>query len=370
MFRPLALLCCLLAVPVRGQAVFATGLDEPHGIVQLADGRVLVAEFGVADRVSAFGADGTRLGTFAEGLDDPTGIAQLADGRVLVTEFNDGRVQAFTSDGAPLGPFVAEFNPGSNGLPGAPLAIAQASNGDVLITDNHAGEVLAYPAGGGSARVFASSLTDPPGNARGVVRLSTGSVLVTFTGPLEAFQVFGPAGGSGSVFAETAEGEAGQMVQLPDGRIFVLDWFFGTVRAYSAQGAYLGAVATVPDVLGGIAVLADGRVLVTGIGGTIYEVGVSTAAETAPETAPVARVQPNPSPGPATVVLAPRTSGPATVEVFDRLGRRVAQLYDGPLAAGEVRTLTLNTAGLAAGVYGIRVRTADGVEGHPLTLAR
>ena len=368
MSRLLVSLCCLLAVSARGQDVFATALDEPHGIVQLADGRILVAEFGVADRVSAFGVDGTRLGTFAEGLDDPTGIAQLADGRVLVTEFNDGRVQAFSPDGTPLGAFVAEFNPGENGLPGAPLAIAQASNGDVLITDNYSGEVLAYPAAGGTARVFASSLTDPPGNARGIVRLSTGSVLVTFTGPLEAFQVFGPTGGSGSVFAETAEGEAGQMVQLPDGRIFVLDWFFGTVRAYSAQGAYLGAVATVADVLGGITILADGRILVTGIGGTIYEVGVSTAWEAGPGAEPVARVWPNPASGAASVEVAPRTAGRVTVEVFDRLGRRVAVLLDGPVAAGAVRTVALDGAGLPAGVYGVRVHSADGTESHLLTL--
>lgn len=371
MLRPTLALTALfllsLAVTASAQAVFATGLEQPMGITQLADGRILVAEFGPSDQISAYSPDGTPLGVFASGLEDPAGITQLADGRVLVTEFNDARVQAFEADGTPLGTFATEF--GDNGR-GGPFVVTQASNGTVLISDNYAGVVRGYSTDGASTGNFAESLSDPPGAARGVLRLSDGRVLVTFTGPLDALQVFGAAGGSGSVFATLTGGDAGQMVQLADGSILALNWFVGEVRSFSSTGVDMGVVATIPDVLGGIVQLADGRVLVTTNGGTIYELGLGTASDARPSAVSIGTVHPNPARGAATLSLTLSVGRWVTVEVVDQIGRVVAVAHKGSLSAGPTHAIRLDGSELAAGVYGVRVRTPEGVGGHVVSFVR
>ena len=63
---------------------------------------------------------------------------------------------------------------------------------------------------------------------------------------------------------------------------------------------------------------------------------------------------PNPSRGDVRVAYRV-AAGEAQVEVFDLLGRRVAQLADGPALAGEHRA-DLDVSGLAPGVYLVRLR--------------
>ena len=63
---------------------------------------------------------------------------------------------------------------------------------------------------------------------------------------------------------------------------------------------------------------------------------------------------PNPFSTYARVSLEVAEAQPVRVEVFDALGRRMAVLHDGPLAA-EAHTLTFDGAGLPSGVYIVRV---------------
>ena len=359
------LLTCLLASgPAVAQTLFASGLDQPHGITQLADGRILVAEFGPLDQISAFAPDGTPLGVFATGLQDPTGILQLADGRVLVTEFNDARVSAFSPTGESLGAFVASF--GEEG-DGGPLALAQLSDGTVLITDNYSDQVLAYSPEGVAEGIFATSLADPPGNARGILQLADGRVLATFTGPLEAIQTLGE---NSSVFALSDGWNAGQMVQLADSRILVIDWTFGDVRAFLPDGTDLGVIASIQRFLGGIVALADGRVLVTDIDGNIFEVAVGTAGEPGATGARLGRPMPNPTGDDARLSLTVLDAAPVRVTLTDVLGRHIATVHDGPLAPGVEHRLRIPSARLAPGVYLLRVESATSVQARRLTVAR
>jgi hypothetical protein len=69
-------------------------------------------------------------------------------------------------------------------------------------------------------------------------------------------------------------------------------------------------------------------------------------------------VYPNPARGPATVSLVLARPQRVEVALFDVLGRRVARLHDGPLAAGP-HALRLATAALPSGVYLLRL-SGDG----------
>jgi hypothetical protein len=68
---------------------------------------------------------------------------------------------------------------------------------------------------------------------------------------------------------------------------------------------------------------------------------------------------PNPSAGAVAFRLDLPAATDVRAEAFDALGRRVAVLHDGPMAAGE-HVLPWEAAGLPGGVYVVHVRTGDG----------
>ena len=85
------------------------------------------------------------------------------------------------------------------------------------------------------------------------------------------------------------------------------------------------------------------------IGGQAYGLA-ATSDEPAPESAGALRAFPNPAAGPVTVEVRTEAPGPVRVVVYDRLGREVAVLHDGPV--GD--RVTLSAAGLAPGTYVVR----------------
>ncbi len=79
--------------------------------------------------------------------------------------------------------------------------------------------------------------------------------------------------------------------------------------------------------------------------------GLSTGADPAGTLS--LEAAPNPARGLATVTVSLAEAGPVTVAAFDALGRRVAVLHDGPLAAGA-RALALAAGALPPGLYVVR----------------
>ena len=78
---------------------------------------------------------------------------------------------------------------------------------------------------------------------------------------------------------------------------------------------------------------------------------------------------PNPSAGRVTFEYALAEAGPATLEVFDVVGRRVAVAASGNHAAGLHRA-DFDGGGLASGLYHWRLTTAQSVEHGRITVAR
>ena len=95
----------------------------------------------------------------------------------------------------------------------------------------------------------------------------------------------------------------------------------------------------------------------------------ATASETGPDGSGLAvRVAPNPVSGDARVALTAE-AGPARVELFDALGRRVAVLHDGVAPAGRLPHV-LDASGLPTGAYVVRVRGEAGAVSRTVTVAR
>lgn len=69
---------------------------------------------------------------------------------------------------------------------------------------------------------------------------------------------------------------------------------------------------------------------------------------------------PNPARSAVTLAIAVPITGEMRIEVYDVMGRQVATVHDGPLAAGE-HSLSLDAAPLAPGVYVIRAVAPTGM---------
>ena len=79
---------------------------------------------------------------------------------------------------------------------------------------------------------------------------------------------------------------------------------------------------------------------------------------------------PNPSRTSSRVSVSAEHAQRVRVTVIDALGRRVADVYDGPLAANGARTLTIETADLPPGGYLVRAAGETFVQTQRLTVVR
>ena len=98
-------------------------------------------------------------------------------------------------------------------------------------------------------------------------------------------------------------------------------------------------------------------------------VGTPTAGEGGPGASDLALRVENPLSGVATVRFETGGAGPARLEVFDVLGRRVATLLDGPVAAGPQRA-TFDARGLPSGTYLVRLAGGGASVTRAVTVVR
>lgn len=89
-------------------------------------------------------------------------------------------------------------------------------------------------------------------------------------------------------------------------------------------------------------------------GATAYSPTVEVAIE-APRVFALAQNAPNPAAGRTRIGFTVPEDGPATVDLYDLLGRRIARLFDGVARAGQIETVDLDTGDLATGVYVYRL---------------
>lgn len=105
----------------------------------------------------------------------------------------------------------------------------------------------------------------------------------------------------------------------------------------------------------------------------IFNVGVVAGDPGAPAfegTHLLTAVRPNPFEASASFTLAVRDAGTVSVALFDALGRRVATIFDGELAAGTAHAFAVDGTNLASGAYVLRVEGDGFAESRRITLLR
>ena len=103
------------------------------------------------------------------------------------------------------------------------------------------------------------------------------------------------------------------------------------------------------------------------------QAGALPAEEPAPGGVPALALSapaPNPIRDRAQLTFSVATAGPATLAVYDVLGREVARLFDGQAQPGQPYAATVEAAGLVPGTYIVRLVAEGGALTRRLTLVR
>lgn len=187
-----------------------------------------------------------------------------------------------------------------------------------------------------------------------------------------------PAGGPASVdgWGEAITPSGRRVVVYQPRAVAVTPGATTTVRAKQAvpSGAapgtytYIVHVGTYPtaEASDSFEVVVSGGDLAKG-GATDWE--GEWGVDDAPEAFALAPPVPNPARGTVTLTYDLAESGPVRLEVFDSLGRRVADVASGYAEAGRQR-VTFDAGGLVPGAYLVRLDAGGRVLTRPLTVVR
>ena len=210
--------------------------------------------------------------------------------------------------------------------------------------------VVTLPLADVSLTVSGGALVLPAG--RGQVRVTAGA---TFTGETgQRFTVFVRLDGPGGYSRIAKRGE----IKPAPGGTMSQSIKFGT-RPQDPAGAYtvtlLAAEGSVP-----MSAAGDAEVLATLPATKLGGAGLRTTEALA--------VYPNPAASTATLRFGVAEAGPATLAVYDALGREVARPVDGHVE-GTVEA-SFDASALPAGLYVARLKTPAGTETVRLTVVR
>ena len=294
-----------------GFSIGSVRTDEPLAATADADAVYLSGRTGEADFDPGDGTVMRPRGAFLAAYDRATGAFRWVD-----SFDEDVTWSSLASDGARLyttGSFsgAPDFDPGD----GTATLTATPSGANLPTVDV---ALAAYTAADG-AYVWAGALGATPSDDAGSgVAVSLGRVATTGT--------FGGSDATGDF--DPGPGTAPAPSNAPSGYLSYYD---------AATGAY----APMPV----------------------------AGEEGAPARGLALAVWPNPARGAVALALTLDAAQDASVRVFDALGREVARLHDGPLAAGP-HTLRLDAAALPAGVYVLRLRAGGETAVRRLAVVR
>ena len=143
--------------------------------------------------------------------------------------------------------------------------------------------------------------------------------------------------------------------------------FFDTYPQ-ATQAGTSGAWSSYPYFESGIVVVSDTE---NGLFVVRPDPALFVSAEDAPAQGPaLSAPAPNPTRGRAVLTLTADTAQTVSAALYDALGRRVAMLFEGAVAADAPQPLVVDGAALPAGVYVVRVEGETFSLSRSVTLAR
>jgi len=144
--------------------------------------------------------------------------------------------------------------------------------------------------------------------------------------------------------------------------------FFDTNSA-SGSGTS-GAWSTYPFFDSGVVIVSDGANGLFVLDPQLDTTPPVANEDAAPGTFALSAAYPNPTTARTQIDLVLGDTQHVVVVVYDVLGRRVADLFDGPLGAGEARTFSFDAGALPAGLYFVRATGETFAETQQVSVTR
>ncbi len=388
------------------------GRDQtPKGLTVGSDGRVYVFAQDGDYLLIALDADGEVLWTdrgVTDGFGTPSAVAVDEEGRVFITGSSRAMATtvAYASDGTRL--WIHQYpGPQPNPWSSAGGGLSPDGAGGVFVSgfafSQEANELLLMHYGSEGEPVWIATYPGPPQlntSARALLRNPAGDLVVVGVSQTSGNQadllLLGYGTDGTPLWEARHESPPFYPIDLedaalgPDGEIYVAGWGAGAadgldfvVARYGPEGKYETHTTSGwsgPGPTPCSELPRNGGLDVSDVSGDVFVAGRSTCGEdfdtdkgayavrlAAPATPtelvsslPVGtlRTYPNPFDAVASITLVPPAAGPATVELFDLLGRRIAILYSGAVTAGDDVSIALSGDQLPNGVYLIRAHGA------------
>lgn len=290
-------------------------------------------------------------------------------GALFAAPTGDGSVRVWRHDGGQSPPWMEEaaLVPSADG-PYDAFGTSVALDGDLLVVGSRHAASGSPP--GGRAYVFRYTGDGPFGGWEEEAVLEPAVPRRSFGRYVSAEAV---AGGADAVAVYSGIPAFGTVAL----HLFRRDPATGTWGAAPpVEGAEAGFTGRTRGLAGGFAVLGDYEDGERGDrAGAAYVIDLRGLAVSSEPGSPegtdsfALRVWPNPARSSATVALTLSGAGPASVGVFDVLGRRVAVLHEGPLPAGE-HAFAFEGRRLVPGVYVVRVTSSAASATARLSIVR
>ena len=152
-----------------GKTLFASGFNTVTGITQLDNGDILVSDYGdnAVKRLSS--VSGTLLDTLDANISSPTGIVERADGSVLVASQGSGIIYSYDTDGTNQQTFASGLN--------NPQQMIQTDDGKIWVTETNGNQITRFDADGNNP----TSIPTYSGPI-GIIQTTTGKIWVSFSG--------------------------------------------------------------------------------------------------------------------------------------------------------------------------------------------
>jgi sugar lactone lactonase YvrE len=212
-----------------------------------SSGNVWVSDF-LADALYEFSMYGVHIGSITgPGIAHPVGLAFTADGNIMVVDRDTGQVCEVTTSGATVGTCISLT---------LPRGVA-VSGDSVYVSAEGAAVVNQYTVGPPGSFVLDNSVASK--NPRGVAIDSSGNVYVSTADADHDFanlvMMYTSTLGSGSVFIGAAAGLTGAngLAFDPEGHLYVVDYFAGTITRFDSDGTNPVTLVTGLDYPSGVA---------------------------------------------------------------------------------------------------------------------
>ena len=240
----------------RGLSILAAGLSAPDDLLLAADGSIYFSDIGDGT-LRQLGLDG-QVKVFASGLDEPEGIVQLPGGDLVVAEQGKNRLVRVDPLTGRITTFVdLPKRTGNPGVDGIALEDAGGSP-QILVPDSPNGRLLRASLDGAQVQTIAGGFLRPTG----AFPEASGDILVADEDAGEIIRL--KANGSRQVLARLPL--ADDVIEDPAGNIFAISISAGQVYLIPAgeqQGRVLAGGLSSPQ---GICFDAQGNLVVAEAG--------------------------------------------------------------------------------------------------------